>query len=223
MKKVVITSIFSIIILGLILLGAYLLATEDKEGPVIIFEDEILYTEGDSEDTLLLDVSATDKKDGDVSDTLMIESIVPLKDEPQIRVVYVAKDDSNNITKISRTIAYARSNETTENNQKEVIESETTETTDNTEEGSEVQDKPTIELTQSEVSVTKGTEINYMNYIQSIEDDKDEESKLWGRIIIDGEPEDSNEPGDYEITYQVIDSDRNKSEKKSLMLHITEQ
>jgi hypothetical protein len=106
MKKISI--IFSVIVLSA-LLGLYILVylREDKTGPVIQIADrELSYQEGDDKRPLLQGVAAYDAKDGDVSDTLMIESILPLRDNMTAKVIYAAKDKDNHITKESIIINY---------------------------------------------------------------------------------------------------------------------
>lgn len=59
-----------------------------------------------SEEDLLLDVSAYDREDGDVTESLIIESISPIFNENTRTVTYVAFDSNNNVTKLERDIKY---------------------------------------------------------------------------------------------------------------------
>lgn len=59
-----------------------------------------------TEDDLLSDVSAYDAEDGDVTESIIIESISPLFDGKSRTITYVAFDSSNNVTKLERDITY---------------------------------------------------------------------------------------------------------------------
>lgn len=76
----------------------------DRTAPVISFADQesrLVYTPEMSEKELLEDVSAHDDRDGDVSDSLLVEKISETADGSVI-VTYVALDSSNNVAKKSR-------------------------------------------------------------------------------------------------------------------------
>lgn len=106
MKKV------PIVVLGFVLIGVLstsliIYMHEDKEGPAIqVSIPDITYTEGNDTKELLQGVTAVDTKDGDVSDSLIIESIIPLRQNTTARVTYAAKDKSSRITKKSIIINY---------------------------------------------------------------------------------------------------------------------
>lgn len=87
-----------------IALGAFVVFQQinaDKQGPEInITPDAISVYRNDMNDSeLLAGITATDDRDGDVSDTLRVESIYET-DTSHVIITYTAKDDSNNITKI---------------------------------------------------------------------------------------------------------------------------
>ncbi len=76
---------------------------QDHNGPVITFADsDLTYTKGMTEEDYLDDVEAVDDVDGDVSDSLVIESVY--NDKNAVSVTYVARDKSNNISKVTRFI-----------------------------------------------------------------------------------------------------------------------
>lgn len=72
----------------------------DTEGPEIVFTSEApsVYRSDMSNEELLTGVTATDRKDGDVSSSLTVESVYEI-DDSHVAVTYTAKDNSNNITK----------------------------------------------------------------------------------------------------------------------------
>lgn len=99
-------------ILCMVLLGVsiWMYATQDKEGPVISFSlQDLTYTEGSDTKSLFQGVTAYDTKDGDVSNTLLIESIISLRDNTTAKVIYAAKDLDNHITKNSMIVNYIES------------------------------------------------------------------------------------------------------------------
>ena len=81
---------------------------EDRNGPEIsVPQEEITYVAGTDTSALLNGVTAQDDRDGDVTDTVTIESIIPNADQTGASVVYVAKDSKNNVTKETKTILYS--------------------------------------------------------------------------------------------------------------------
>lgn len=85
--------------------------SSDNKGPSITFlNDDIKYVKDMNDQDLLEDVVAYDDVDGDVSDSLMIESITDL-DDGNVFLVYVAKDKQNNVSKKQRYIAYEEIND----------------------------------------------------------------------------------------------------------------
>src|SRR5699024_3862170 len=81
---------------------------EDRNGPEIsVPQEEITYVAGTDTSALLNGVTAQDNHDGDVTDTVSIESIITNAVQTGASVVYVAKDSKNNLTKETRTILYS--------------------------------------------------------------------------------------------------------------------
>ena len=78
----------------------YVRMNTDTKGPEIVFSDNTttLYRPDMSTEELLAGVTATDDTDGDVTDSLTVESVYDL-DDTHVVVTYTAKDRSNNITK----------------------------------------------------------------------------------------------------------------------------
>ena len=90
MKKGII-AIMVILCLGLMGFVGFMKFSEDNTPPEIQFQDnEIVYTAGDSYDGLLDGVTATDNKDGDVTESLVVESVYPNEDGQTAPIVYVA-------------------------------------------------------------------------------------------------------------------------------------
>ena len=95
----------SLVIVALIVLLA---GSRDKDGPEIKFSENSITEYKDDMDvsTLLNGVVAMDEKDGDVTSTVRIQNIVILKDEGRIIVSYSAKDSSNNVSTVNKSITY---------------------------------------------------------------------------------------------------------------------
>ena len=101
-KRISILLTIICILLAGILVQKFL--TQDRNGPVITFEDEEQdYSPSMSEEQLLEGVKAMDAEDGDVSRSLRVESVTDLNNG-KVSVIYVAKDSVNNVTKRQRLI-----------------------------------------------------------------------------------------------------------------------
>ncbi len=83
-------------------------AKTDKNPPVIHCEsDEITASVTEvTEEFLLKDVTAYDKECGDVSDSLMIQSISKFIQKDMVIVTYAAVDDGNNVGRLERKLIY---------------------------------------------------------------------------------------------------------------------
>ena len=80
----------------------------DSSGPVISGGgDKIEVSIHDGEDVLLQGITASDKKDGDVTDSLLVESISNFYDDHTRTVTYAAFDSDNHISKVEREISYS--------------------------------------------------------------------------------------------------------------------
>ena len=107
MKKLV----FIIAGIDIVLLAVcmFLYLGKDRTAPVISFgENAVSYEEGMDESLLLQGVVAMDEKDGDVSDSLLVEKIAGTNGK-EVIVTYVARDSANNVGKASRAFPVAGS------------------------------------------------------------------------------------------------------------------
>ena len=81
-------------------------ANKDIVPPVITFpEGSVYYTQGDDPKVLLSGVTALDERDGDVTDSIIISSI-SATDGAEAIAVYHAKDTSNNVTMVVRSVQF---------------------------------------------------------------------------------------------------------------------
>lgn len=79
----------------------------DSSGPVISCEEEkLLISIKDGDDVLLQGLTASDRKDGDVTDTILVEKLSNFLSEGTRTVTYAAFDSDNHIAKTERAISY---------------------------------------------------------------------------------------------------------------------
>ena len=123
---------------------AAVVVTDDRKGPEIELpaDGDVTYEEGSDTAPLLEGVTATDEKDGDVTDSLVIENIFPNDDHTSASVVYAAKDSHNNVSKATRRVNYKAAAEDTP------AENEATQETDNS--GAADESAPAAEEPQEE-------------------------------------------------------------------------
>lgn len=102
-KKIVL--FMSIICIGLAAVVFYMRLQTDRKGPEIVVDQSAaaVYKADMTDAELLEGVTATDKKDGDVSSSLTVESVYDLN-ATEVVITYAAKDSENNITKLKRTM-----------------------------------------------------------------------------------------------------------------------
>lgn len=222
MKKVVL----ALLIIGCVAAGGlyyWMGSQEDKEPPTISFSDElVLYREGEDTDLLLKGVTAVDEVDGDVSDTLVVESVLPMKNQTTATVIYYAKDKSNNIVNASRRIEYRPENGADWLDYEVETESEDQSEADNTEDAELAAlppENPRIYLTTDKYTVKTGESYSLLSFVKDITDDVDGPDWLYHQIHIAG-MHDINGPGTYELFYTVVDRNNNQSNRAKLTLTI---
>ena len=220
---------------------------EDRNGPEIsVPQEEITYVAGTDTSALLNGVTAQDDRDGDVTDTVTIESIIPNANQTGASVVYVAKDSKNNVTKETRTILYstdanqaaaqaaaeqaaadqaAQDQAAAEQAAQGDAAGESAQTTDDGAAQNEAAiaalsaESQRFYLTQYSVELERGAELNELSYVQDISDDEDSRDELYQGIRISGEV-DTNTPGEYTLEYHVVDSDGNNSNVAQLRVTV---
>lgn len=110
MKKSFVILLIVLTVASLGLVAGYVIyekAIASPQAPVISFEEELLKVTTDASDKdLLKGVTATDPEDGDVSDSVLIESISNIFSENCVKVTYVAFDSKNHMGRGQRTVQY---------------------------------------------------------------------------------------------------------------------
>lgn len=96
--------VFGCLILGL--LGFFLTIGQDKKEPEITVEKrEMSYTEGETYDSLLEGVTAKDNRDGDLTDQVFVDRVVPYKEGKAV-VYYGVMDKQKNVGTGKRLVDY---------------------------------------------------------------------------------------------------------------------
>ena len=92
------------------LFGAYLVLTrnlKDTTPPVISVDEQILeISVKDEQAVLMTGITATDNRDGDVTASLLVESIYGITEEHVTTVTYAAFDRAGNVSKLQRKVRY---------------------------------------------------------------------------------------------------------------------
>ena len=97
--------IFSVVLCGIIIYKDK--KSYDQTGPVFQMDSELIQASvKDSEDALLKGVTATDKADGDVTDSIIIESISPFNGDGRRVIRYAAFDSDNHTAHAERELVY---------------------------------------------------------------------------------------------------------------------
>ena len=79
----------------------------DTTGPVLYVEDGLLeISVKDTADQLMTGIKAVDDRDGDVTPSVLVESIYGINEENVTTVTYAAFDRAGNVSKIQRKVRY---------------------------------------------------------------------------------------------------------------------
>lgn len=109
MKKIRICSLI-LLLISCVAFGVYIFyakMTSDTVAPVVSCESDMIEVSvGMPEEVLLEGVTAMDDKSGDVTDTLVIESMSQLMDDNSRIVTYAAIDEKQNVGRLQRTVKY---------------------------------------------------------------------------------------------------------------------
>ena len=225
MRESLITAVLAGLSLCLVGAAGAGIVTADRKAPVISLDgkNNLTYTEGEPYDVLLENMTAEDDKDGDVTESLRVSNIYVTEDNRAV-VLYVAKDEANNIGKLKREIRYkekkqpvvekaveekAEEEETaaktpeTETTGNETVEAaavteETTQApqTQQTENTAQATGKPQITMILNAATLKVGETFNVLRYVQEAVDT--DGTSLNRYIHADG-AYDMSQPGTYNI------------------------
>ena len=80
---------------------------EDSSGPEIHMEDDVIAVSVKDEESVLLNgITAHDRKDGDVTESIAVENISGFVSGNRRTVTYVAFDSDNHVARVTRSVAY---------------------------------------------------------------------------------------------------------------------
>lgn len=233
MKQKMLTIVLAISCVILLIICYMFGNKQDREAPVIkIKEMNLTFTEGDDESRLFEGVTATDNVDGDVTDQIFIEKILPIDEEHAI-VSYSVLDQSNNVGTAERKILYHPKEEQSEDDSdsglEKLSEYDTTKEMDSEEYGvpqpegdpelSPDGERPVLALVSDQIKIKAGNPFEPLSVVWGVADDKDDENELYQHIHIEGEYN-IQILGVYEIQYYVKDSDGNTSDSQLLTLTV---
>ncbi len=237
----------------LIIIGCVFVLASDRTAPEITIKDmDITYRKGEKYGALLQGVTATDKKDGDVTSSVIVESVVVLKNKTQAKVCYVAKDKNNNLSRAYRTVNYVTegvSSDVTDANlgnntqgngadEKETAagagnvketQGQTQKETDKNSNSAATEPQSAVANGENPVLVLKTNEATLkkgerFNVVSYVADlaDNKDSRDFLFTRIIADGKCDTGKAGDYTMTVYCSDSDMNYSEKKKLVVHVVE-
>ena len=97
-------------IVSLIMLGSHIFKVrmlDDRTGPVFHMDSRTIEVSvKDGQEALVKGLTATDAKDGDISDSIIVESVGPFTGTGSRIVNYAALDSDNHVTHIKREMVY---------------------------------------------------------------------------------------------------------------------
>jgi len=218
---------------GCVVLGAVsvmLSVREDNRPPVVSVEEmEITYAEGADYSSLLKGISAKDSHDGDLTDKVFVDRVIPL-DNGKAVVYYGVLDSDKNVGTAVRKVEYVQ-NVPTDTQDKN--DSETSDSQDDVKDDADVDAgpdgeeeelkpdgiRPAIALTADSAQIKAGDVFDATRFVKDVVDDKDDKNTLYRHIHADGNY-DVNTAGTYELRIYVSDSEGNTSDVKTFSLTV---
>lgn len=97
----------AVAIASFVLFRAYIRVSTDTSAPEFSVDESTLeLSVSDPESALLQGITARDDRDGDVTHTILVESVTAITDDHYATVTYAAFDKAGNISKVKRRIHY---------------------------------------------------------------------------------------------------------------------
>ena len=227
----------------------FLYMHSDRQSPaIVVMKDGFAYHADVTMEELLSDVTAVDSRDGDVTSSLMVEDIVANEDGHSVSVVYTAKDHSNNVGQTTYVMPAegdlpdvltvpemtedhseaseedaAASKKKKKSKKGKSSKKETDQDAARREEEEKIDmlrdESPRVYLKEYYIEVPAGTQLDQLSYVDTIEDDVDDRVTLFTRIQVYSNVN-TEVPGNYEMTYYVLDSDGNQSNMATLRVRV---
>lgn len=212
----------AVLLLGCIVLGiisVVLYMGQDHTAPEITIEEaDITYTEGEAYTALMEGVTAKDDQDGDLTDQVFVDKVIPTGEDTAM-VYYGAIDSAKNVATKGRKIHYIPAAEDAAAEETDVTDQQTEEQASQTPELTPNGERPVLALNTTAATVAVGTGFDPMSVIQGMVDDKDSVDVLSQKIMVDG-TYDTAVPGNYSLSFYVMDSDGNTSDPIAFTLTV---
>lgn len=235
-----------VLLLGCVAVGAVGVLTykkQDRTAPVITVSDKKMsYTAGDPYDQLLEGITATDNKDGDLTDEVFVDRVVPTSKKKAV-VYYGVMDKSNNVGTARKTVTYHGDNnmgsdaediapadnadaenatqpdQSADQEQKDADKQQADQPDATTDDLKANGEKPAMSLTATSETIARESNFNATSMVKDVVDDKDDRDTLFRQLHVDG-TYDTTKSGTYELTYYVQDSDGNTSDPITFTLTV---
>lgn len=223
------------VVTGLLTAGCIALAgagymtykNQDRTAPEIKVDQskKIAYTEGEDYGKLLEGVTAQDEKDGDLTNEVFVEKVVPVSKKKAV-VYYGVTDKAKNVGTARRevTCQTAEDSDAAEETAQDAAAADEQSIDEQSidQQSAALQPngtRPAMKLAEETKTIARGTSFNALNEVTDAVDDKDDRDTLFRGLHIDGNY-DVNQAGTYTLQYYVQDSDGNTSDPITFTLTV---
>lgn len=200
---------------------------QDRTAPEIKVDQskKIAYTEGEDYGKLLEGVTAQDEKDGDLTNEVFVEKVVPVSKKKAV-VYYGVTDKAKNVGTASREVTYqtAEDSDAAEETAQDAAAADEQSIDEQSidQQSAALQPngtRPAMKLAEEAKTIARGTSFNALNEVTDVVDDKDDRDTLFRGLHIDGNYN-VNQAGTYTLQYYVQDSDGNTSDPITFTLTV---
>ena len=200
---------------------------QDRTAPEIKVDQskKIAYTEGEDYGKLLEGVTAQDEKDGDLTNEVFVEKVVPVSKKKAV-VYYGVTDKAKNVGTARRevTCQTAEDSDAAEETAQDAAAADEQSIDEQSidQQSAALQPngtRPAMKLAEETKTIARGTSFNAQNEVTDAVDDKDDRDTLFRGLHIDGNY-DVNQAGTYTLQYYVQDSDGNTSDPITFTLTV---
>ncbi len=200
---------------------------QDRTAPEIKVDQskKIAYTEGEDYGKLLEGVTAQDEKDGDLTNEVFVEKVVPVV-RRRLLSIYGVTDKAKNVGTARREVTYqtAEDSDAAEETAQDAAAADEQSIDEQSidQQSAALQPngtRPAMKLAEEAKTIARGTSFNALNEVTDAVDDKDDRDTLFRGLHIDGNYN-VNQAGTYTLQYYVQDSDGNTSDPITFTLTV---
>lgn len=200
---------------------------QDRTAPEIKVDQskKIAYTEGEDYGKLLEGVTAQEEKDGDLTNEVFVEKVVPVSKKKAV-VYYGVTDKAKNVGTARREVTYqtAEDSDAAEETAQDAAAADEQSIDEQSidQQSAALQPngtRPAMKLAEETKTIARGTSFNALNEVTDAVDDKDDRDTLFRGLHIDGNYN-VNQAGTYTLQYYVQDSDGNTSDPITFTLTV---